>query len=111
MRKMLSEIDNCQNEPNELSMHHSAASPFAQSTPKSSIFAGEFSQWLRDAESSLDSKSNFPPVPCGSCTACCRSSMFVHIASEETRTVQRIPRGLLFPAPGFPKGHLLMGYN
>ena len=37
--------------------------------------------------------------------------MFIHIRPEETQTLQRIPRALLFPAPGLPKGHLLMGYN
>jgi len=37
--------------------------------------------------------------------------MFIHIAPEETKTIQRIPRALLFAAPGRPKGHLLMGYS
>jgi Fe-S-cluster containining protein len=37
--------------------------------------------------------------------------MFIHISPEETRTIQRIPRELLFPAPGKPKGHVLMGYT
>jgi len=37
--------------------------------------------------------------------------MFIHIKPEETQTIQRIPRPLLFPAPGLPKGHVLMGYN
>jgi Fe-S-cluster containining protein len=50
-------------------------------------------------------------VPCGSCTACCRSSQFVHIAPDETRTLARIPAALLFPAPGQPKGHMVLGYD
>jgi len=50
-------------------------------------------------------------VPCGTCTACCRSSMFIHIQPDETRTLERIPRALLFPAPGRPKGHVVMGYD
>jgi len=50
-------------------------------------------------------------VPCGACRGCCRSSMFIHIKPEETRTLQRIPRALLFPAPGLPNGHVLMGYT
>jgi Fe-S-cluster containining protein len=50
-------------------------------------------------------------VPCGGCTACCRSSLFIHIKPEETETLRRIPRALLFPAPGLPKGHVVMGYN
>ena len=37
--------------------------------------------------------------------------MFIHIKPEEMQTIQRIPRPLLFPAPGLPKGHVLMGYN
>jgi Fe-S-cluster containining protein len=37
--------------------------------------------------------------------------MFIHIKPEETQTIRRIPRALLFPAPGLPKGHVLMGYN
>jgi Fe-S-cluster containining protein len=37
--------------------------------------------------------------------------MFIHIRPEEKRTIQRIPRALLFPAPGLPTGHVLMGYD
>jgi hypothetical protein len=37
--------------------------------------------------------------------------MFIHIAPEEVETIRKIPKGLLFPAPGFPKGHVLMGYG
>jgi Fe-S-cluster containining protein len=37
--------------------------------------------------------------------------MFIHIAPEEVETIRRIPKGLLFPAPGVPKGHILMGYG
>ena len=37
--------------------------------------------------------------------------MVVYIRPEETRTLRRIPRSLLFRAPGLPKGHLLMGYD
>jgi Fe-S-cluster containining protein len=37
--------------------------------------------------------------------------MFIHIKPEERQTIRRIPRALLFPAPGQPKGHVLMGYN
>ena len=73
--------------------------------------AGDFSEWLRDAEASLQSGTGATAVPCGVCTACCRSSMFIHINPEETQTIPRIPRALLFDAPGLPKGHLVMGYN
>jgi Fe-S-cluster containining protein len=37
--------------------------------------------------------------------------MFIPIQPEEMQTIQRIPRALLFPAPGLPKGHVLMGYS
>lgn len=37
--------------------------------------------------------------------------MFVHIGPEETETIRRIPRALLFPAPGRPKGHFVLGYD
>ena len=50
-------------------------------------------------------------VPCGGCTACCTSSQFVHIAPDETDTLAHIPAVLLFPAPGLPDGHLLLGYD
>ena len=75
------------------------------------IPAGEFSQWLHATEASLASGNGAANVPCGSCKGCCRSSMFIHIRPEETRTIHRIPRALLYPAPGLPKGHLLMGYT
>ena len=75
------------------------------------IPAGEFSQWLHATEAMLESGNGAANVPCGSCRGCCRSSMFIHIRPEETQTIQRIPRRLLVPAPGLPKGHLLMGYT
>jgi Fe-S-cluster containining protein len=37
--------------------------------------------------------------------------MFIHIRPEEQQTLKHIPRALLFPAPGLPKGHVLMGYG
>lgn len=36
--------------------------------------------------------------------------MFIHIEPHE-KAAERIPRPLLFAAPGRPKGHLVMGYN
>lgn len=50
-------------------------------------------------------------VPCGSCNACCRSSFFIHVEPHEKKALARIPKKLLFPAPGQPKGHVLMGFN
>jgi Fe-S-cluster containining protein len=37
--------------------------------------------------------------------------MFIHIRPDETEALARIPEPLLFPAPGAPKGHLLLGFN
>jgi Fe-S-cluster containining protein len=37
--------------------------------------------------------------------------MFIHVKPDEEETLRRIPRALLFPAPGLPKGHVLMGYG
>jgi Fe-S-cluster containining protein len=73
--------------------------------------AGEFSAWLHSTEASLQSGNGGADVPCGACRGCCRSSMFIHIKPEETQTIRRIRCALLFPAPGLPKGHVLMGYN
>lgn len=50
-------------------------------------------------------------MPCARCTACCRSSQFIHIAPEETETIARIPEELLFAAPGLPAGNVLLGYD
>jgi Fe-S-cluster containining protein len=75
------------------------------------IPAGEFSKWLRDTEAAFRSGKDSPNVPCGTCTACCRSSMFIHIEPLETKTTRRIPASVLFAAPGRPEGHLLMGYD
>jgi Fe-S-cluster containining protein len=50
-------------------------------------------------------------VPCGSCTACCRASQFVHVGADETDALAHIPAELLFPAPGLPAGNMVMGYD
>jgi Fe-S-cluster containining protein len=50
-------------------------------------------------------------VPCRTCTACCRSSQFVHIAPDESDTLAHVPTDLLFPAPGLPDGHVVLGYD
>jgi Fe-S-cluster containining protein len=50
-------------------------------------------------------------VPCGTCTACCRASYFIHIEPDEVETLRRIPNALQFDAPGRPKGHVVLGYD
>ena len=68
------------------------------------VSAGDFSVWLRGTEASMRSGKGGAEVPCGTCRGCCRSSMFIHIKPEETRTLERVPRALLFPAPGCRRG-------
>ncbi|MCU1457406.1 MAG: hypothetical protein JWL73_1498 [Actinomycetia bacterium] len=72
--------------------------------------AGGLADWLRGMRSALRGEHD-ADVPCGGCTACCRSSQFVHIGPEETDALAAIPPALLFPAPQMPEGHVLMGYD
>ncbi len=72
--------------------------------------AGDFSSWIVEIEGAIRGDGT-ADVPCGSCTACCTSSQFVHIGPDETDTLARIPRELLFPAPRMPQGHVLLGYD
>ena len=72
--------------------------------------AGGFSSWLRCTRVALI-EGDQADVPCGECCACCKTSHFVHIGPDETETLARIPRELLFPAPGLPAGNVLLGYD
>jgi Fe-S-cluster containining protein len=72
--------------------------------------AGDFSSWLAGMQAALAGTQD-SDVPCAGCTACCTSSQFVHIAPDEADTLAHIPRALLFPAPGMPRGHVLLGYD
>ena len=78
--------------------------------PDGPVPAGEFSAWLDGARDNLRTRVG-ASVPCGQCSACCRSSQFVHIEPDETATLARIPKELLFPAPGKPPGTMVMGYD
>jgi Fe-S-cluster containining protein len=71
--------------------------------------AGGFAAWSSGIQQVLRGGQD-ADVPCGGCTACCRSSQFVHIAPDETDTLAVVPRELQFPAPGLP-GHVLLGYD
>lgn len=71
--------------------------------------AGRFSAWLAEA---ADPRGRMDmDVPCGTCTACCRSSYFIHVGPDERETLRAIPKDLLFPAPGRPKGHKVLGFD
>jgi Fe-S-cluster containining protein len=72
--------------------------------------AGSFSQWLLDTRA-VQQDNKDVDVPCGTCNACCKSSYFIHIAPDESQTLRRIPKSLLFAAPGLPAGNVLMGYD
>jgi uncharacterized protein len=76
----------------------------------SPLAAGPFADWLIEVQAAIRGEQA-SDVPCGTCTACCTSSQFIHIAPDETDALAHIPRGLTFPAPRAPKGHVLMGYN
>ena len=72
--------------------------------------AGEFSAWLGSALGAI--RHDEPSaVPCGGCTACCTSSQFVHVEPDEADALAHIPPALLFPAPGRPDGHVLLGFD
>lgn len=80
----------------------------------SALRVGSFSAWLRQTRRVQALRvvgTGGAEVPCGTCSGCCRSSYFIHIRPEETEALRRIPKALVFPAPGAPKGHVLMGYN
>ena len=50
-------------------------------------------------------------VNCGDCTACCRSAQFIHVEPDDEAAIAAIPPALLFPAPGLPSGHRVMGFD
>jgi uncharacterized protein len=74
------------------------------------IPAGSFSSWLNCVRMAQITEEGVN-VPCGECKACCTSSYFIHIRPDETQTLARIPKELLFAAPRLPKGNVLMGYD
>lgn len=75
----------------------------------SELDAGAFGAWLGEVQEALRGARG-SDVPCGSCTACCTASQFIHIGPDEADTLALVPPELLFPAPGL-QGHVLMGYD
>jgi hypothetical protein len=75
------------------------------------MHAGPFGAWLTAARASLRGEGRGLDVPCGDCVGCCTSSLFVHVAPDETSTLAVIPKRLLVRAPGRPRGHLLLGFT
>lgn len=74
------------------------------------VAAGAFGEWLDATLAALDGGGAMD-VPCGSCTACCRAAYFIHVAPDETAALAAIPAALLFPAPGLPDGHRVLGFD
>ncbi len=72
--------------------------------------AGRFSSWLSQTIEALKNYET-ADVPCGDCIGCCSSSYFIHIRAEEKNVLSRVNKNLLFPAPGLPQGHVVMGFN
>ena len=79
-------------------------------TAQHDLPAGDFSSWLSELQRALRGERS-SDVPCDGCTACCKSSQFIHVAPDEADTLAHVPGELLFPAPGLPDGHVLMGYD
>lgn len=74
------------------------------------LAAGHFSVWLDAFTRTMEGKGS-GDVPCGACVGCCTSSKFVHLRPTDRRALGRIPKSILFPAPGLPDGHYLLGYD
>ena len=73
------------------------------------IDAGDFATWLAQVIASFRGGGG-TEVPCGDCRGCCTSSYFIHIRPDDRRTLEIVPKALLSPAIGLPKGHRLMGF-
>ena len=74
------------------------------------LAAGDFSSWLAGIRLAIRDEGG-SDVPCAGCTACCTSSQFVPIGPDEVDALSHIPAELLFPAPGRPRGHVVLGYD
>ena len=72
--------------------------------------AGDFGAWLERMRAALRHEAD-ADVPCGECCACCSTGHFVHVGPDEADTLAHVPGELLFPAPGMPAGHVLLGYD
>lgn len=72
--------------------------------------AGPLRAWVDAVRAALAGDAD-SDVACDGCVACCASSQFVHIGPDEVDALAHIPSALLFPAPGAPAGHVLMGYD
>ncbi len=74
------------------------------------VAASDFARWLAGITRAIRDHGH-SDVPCGDCTACCRGAYFITLRPEDEAARARIPEDLLFPAPGAPAGHFLLGYD
>ena len=74
------------------------------------LSAGPFAEWVTSMRAALRGEHD-AVVPCGDCSACCTASQFVHVGPDEHEALKHIPNPLLFPAPGLPPGHMVLGYD
>ena len=70
------------------------------------LAAGNFSPWLAETRAAISGKGS-ANVPCGTCTACCRTHNIL-IAADETETLAHVASTLQIPASRMPHGDLLM---
>ena len=84
--------------------------PRADMSADGDLSAGDFSSWMIEIQGAIRGDHG-SDVPCGGCTACCTSSQFIHVGPDESDSLAHIPTDLLFPAPGLPAGHVVLGYD
>ncbi|MDO8731311.1 MAG: YkgJ family cysteine cluster protein [Actinomycetota bacterium] len=72
--------------------------------------AGNFLVWLGEIKHAISDGAD-SEVPCGTCSACCRSSQFILVADTDAAARSVIPADLLFAAPGLAAGNHIMGYD
>ena len=72
--------------------------------------AGALAPWLDGIGAVLRGERS-ADVDCTGCTACCASSQFVHVEPDEADALAAVPVALHFPAPGGPRGHVVVPYD
>lgn len=78
--------------------------------PGGELDAGPIARWAEELTRAVADGAT-TDVPCGTCTACCTSSQFVLIGPDEVDTLAHVPAELRFPAPGAPRGWVLLPYD
>lgn len=79
-------------------------------TADDALDAGDFTSWRGEMQAALRGEYD-ADVPCDGCTACCTSSLFIHIEPDEADALAHVPPHLLFPAPRRPPGHMVLGHD